>query len=101
MTLVVEDVTSMERVLIDGIELGLVACIQLLAVGLVMYLTDWQVALWATLPIPILIVGAWVYSKDARHRHKAERNATSALNSLLHDNIAGIRQIKSYAAEGE
>lgn len=101
MTRVVEDVTSMERVLIDGIELGLVAGIQLLAVGLVMYLTDWQVALWATLPIPILIVGAWVYSKDARHRHKAERNATSALNSLLHDNIAGIRQIKSYAAEGE
>lgn len=101
MTRVVEDVTSMERVLIDGIELGLVAGIQLLAVGLVMYLTDWQVALWATLPIPILIAGAWVYSKDARHRHKAERNATSGLNSFLHDNIAGIRQIKSYAAESE
>jgi ABC-type multidrug transport system fused ATPase/permease subunit len=101
MTRVVEDVTSMERVLIDGIELGLVALIQLIAVGLVMYLTDWQVALWATLPIPILLVGAWVYSKDARHRHKDERNATSALNSLLHDNIAGIRQIKSYAAESE
>ena len=101
MTRVVEDVTSMERVLIDGIELGLVAAIQLIAVGAVMYLTDWQVALWATLPIPILLAGAWVYSKDARHRHKAERKATSALNSLLHDNIAGIRQIKSYAAESE
>lgn len=101
MTRVVEDVTSMERVLIDGIELGLVAFIQLVAVGAVMYLTDWQVALWATLPIPILVAGAWIYSKDARHRHKAERNTTSALNSLLHDNIAGIRQIKSYAAEAE
>ncbi|MDP4626128.1 MAG: ABC transporter ATP-binding protein/permease [Akkermansiaceae bacterium] len=101
MTRVVEDVTSMERVLIDGIELGLVAFIQLIAVGLVMYLTDWQVALWATLPIPILLIGAWIYSKDARHRHKAERNASSSLNSLLHDNIAGIRQIKSYAAEDE
>ena len=99
MTRVVEDVTSMERVLIDGIELGLVALIQLLAVGLWMYLTDWYVALWATLPIPILVTGAWVYSKDARSRHKEERNATSALNSMLHDNIAGIRQIKSYAAE--
>jgi ATP-binding cassette, subfamily B, bacterial len=101
MTRVVEDVTSMERVLIDGIELGLVAFIQLFAVGIVMYLADWQVALWATIPLPILILGAWVYSKDARHRHKEERNTTSALNSLLHDNIAGIRQIKSYAAEAE
>lgn len=101
MTRVVEDVTSMERVLIDGIELGLVALIQLLAVGIVMYVTDWEVSLWATLPIPILLAGAWIYSKDARHRHKEERNATSALNSLLHDNIAGIRQIKSYSAETE
>jgi ABC-type branched-subunit amino acid transport system ATPase component len=101
MTRVVEDVTSMERVLIDGIELGLVAIIQLVAVGLVMYLTDWQVALWATLPIPILVIGAWIYSKDARRRHKDERDTTSSLNSLLHDNIAGIRQIKSYAAETE
>lgn len=101
MTRVVEDVTAMERVLIDGIELGLVAAIQLVAVGAVMYLTDWQVALWATLPIPVLILGAWLYSKGARHRHRAERNATSDLNSLLHDNISGIRQIKSYAAESE
>ena len=38
MTRVAEDVTSMERVLIDGIELGLVSTIQLLAVGAVMYL---------------------------------------------------------------
>ncbi|MGE9271423.1 MAG: ABC transporter ATP-binding protein [Verrucomicrobiales bacterium] len=101
MTRVVEDVTSMERVLIDGIELGLVSTIQLIAVGFAMYWVDWQIALWATVPIPFLILGAWVYSKDARHRHKAERDATSALNSLLHDNIAGIRQIKSYAAEKE
>lgn len=99
MTRVAEDVTSMERVLIDGIELGLVSAVQILAVGLVMYYTDWQVALWATLPIPVLILGAWIYSKDARHRYRAQRDATSDLNSLLHDNIAGIRQIKSYAAE--
>jgi ATP-binding cassette subfamily B protein/subfamily B ATP-binding cassette protein MsbA len=99
MTRVAEDVTSMERVLIDGIELGIVSTIQLIAVGLVMYLTNWQVGLWVSLPIPFLIFGAWVYSKDARHRHKAQRDATSDLNSMLHDNIAGIRQIKSYAAE--
>ncbi|MEM9081156.1 MAG: ABC transporter ATP-binding protein [Verrucomicrobiota bacterium] len=99
MTRVAEDVTAMERVLIDGIELGLVAAIQLLAVGTVMYLTNWQVAAWATLPIPLLILGAWLYSKDARFRHAAQRDTTSDLNSVLHDNISGIRQIKSYAAE--
>lgn len=99
MTRVAEDVTSMERVLIDGIELGLVATIQLLAVGIFMFSTNPTVATWAVLPVPLLILGAWIYSKNARFRHKAQRDATSDLNSLLHDNISGIRQIKSYAAE--
>lgn len=101
MTRVVEDVTAMERVLIDGIELGLVSVIQIGAVGLVMYLTNWEVALWATLPIPFLAFGAYVYSHDARDRYKEQRDSASDLNALLHDNIAGIRQIKAYAAESE
>lgn len=101
MTRVVEDVTAMERVLIDGIELGLVSLIQIGAVGVLMYLTNWQVALWATLPIPFLMYGAYLYSHDARDRYKDQRDAASDLNALLHDNIAGIRQIKAYAAETE
>jgi ABC-type transport system involved in cytochrome bd biosynthesis fused ATPase/permease subunit len=30
---------------------------------------------------------------------RKQRKAVSALNSLLHDNIAGIRQIKTYTSE--
>lgn len=101
MTRVVEDVTAMERVLIDGIELGLVAVIQLAAVGTVMYVTDSSVALWATLPVPFLMFGAWAYTRDARDRYKGQREAASDMNALLHDNVSGIRQIKSYTAEEE
>jgi len=101
MTRVVEDVTAMERVLIDGIELGLVSFIQILAVGITMYLINAEVAMWATLPVPFLLIGAWVYTRNARGRYKAQRDAASDLNALLHDNIAGIRQIKAYAAEKE
>ena len=101
MTRVVEDVTAMERVLIDGIELGLVSLIQILAVGSVMYFTNWEVALWASLPIPFLAFGAYLYSHDARDRYKEQRDSASDLNALLHDNIAGIRQIKAYAAESD
>jgi ABC-type multidrug transport system fused ATPase/permease subunit len=89
----------MERILIDGIELGLISVIQILAVGITMYWLDPTVALWATLPIPFLAMGAWIYTRKARGRYKAQRDASSDLNAVLHDNIAGIRQIKAYAAE--
>ncbi len=99
MTRVVEDVTNMERVLIDGIEQGVVAVLQVIGFGIFLFYLNPTVAAWATLPVPLLAIGAWIYSTCGRDRYKNQRNATSDLNSLLHDNIAGIRQIKSYAAE--
>ncbi|MEP2775183.1 MAG: ABC transporter ATP-binding protein [Luteolibacter sp.] len=99
MTRVVEDVTSMERVLIDGIEQGLIAILQVIGFGIYLYILNPMVAGWATVPVPLLAFGAWFYATHGRDRYKNQREATSDLNSLLHDNISGIRQIKSYAAE--
>lgn len=101
MTRVVEDVTNMERVIIDGAEQGLIAGLQVIGIGIYLYYLNPQVAAWATLPVPLLAVGAWYYSTHGLDRYKNQRNAASDLNSLLHDNISGVRQIKVYAAEAE
>jgi ABC-type multidrug transport system fused ATPase/permease subunit len=101
MTRVIEDVTAMERALIDGVEQGLTATLQILVIGAVLYYNNAWLGMWATLPLPLLAIGAWLYSRNARQRYKAQRDATSDLNSILHDNISGIRQIKAYAAEPE
>jgi len=99
MTRLIEDVTSVERVLIDGIEQGTVAVLQIVIVSVVM--VAWSPALTAAalLPIPFLAAGAVIYTMTARSRYKFQRKSVSALNSLLHDNIAGIRQIKTYTSE--
>ncbi len=99
MTRVVEDVTNMERVLIDGIEQGLIAALQVIGIGIFLFFLNPTVAAWATLPVPFLALGAWVYSTQGRDRYRNQRDAASDLNALLHDNISGVRQIKAYAAE--
>jgi len=99
MTRVVEDVTNMERVLIDGVEQGLIAALQVLGIGLFLFFLNPVVAAWATLPVPFLALGAWIYSTKGRDRYRNQRDAASDLNALLHDNISGVRQIKAYAAE--
>jgi ATP-binding cassette, subfamily B, bacterial len=101
MTRVVEDVTNMERVLIDGIEQGLVSALQVIGVGAYLFILNPTVAAWATLPVPFLALGAAFYSTRGRDRYRNQREASSDLNALLHDNISGIRQIKAYAAETE
>jgi ATP-binding cassette, subfamily B, bacterial len=99
MTRVVEDVTNMERVLIDGVEQGLTAGLQVLGIGIFLFFLNPTVAAWATLPVPFLMIGAWFYSTKGRDRYRNQRDAASDLNALLHDNISGVRQIKAYAAE--
>jgi ABC-type multidrug transport system fused ATPase/permease subunit len=101
MTRVVEDVTNMERVLIDGVEQGLIAALQVLGIGVFLFYLNAEVAAWATLPVPVLAIGAWIYSTRGRDRYRNQREAASDLNALLHDNISGVRQIKAYAAETE
>lgn len=99
MTRLIEDVTNLERVLIDGIEQGTVAILQILVVsGLMLAYSPWLTAA-ALAPIPFLAAGALVYTLTARARYRKQRKAVSALNSILHDNIAGIRQIKTYTSE--
>jgi ATP-binding cassette subfamily B protein/subfamily B ATP-binding cassette protein MsbA len=99
MTRVTEDVTAMERVLIDGIEQGVVALLQVLVVGAYLFIKDPQLAGVAMIPIPFLLFGAWAYTRFAPERHRRVRRATSSMNSLLHDNIDGIQQIKAFTRE--
>ncbi len=99
MTRLIEDVTSVERVLIDGIEQGTVAVLQILIVSGMMLAWSPSLTVAALLPIPFLAAGALIYTLTARSRYHLQRKSVSALNSLLHDNIAGIRQIKTYTSE--
>ena len=100
MTRLIEDVTSVERVLIDGIEQGTVAVLQIVIVSGLMVAYSPALTVAALVPVPFLAAGAAAYTMTARTRYRRQRKAVSALNSLLHDNIAGIRQIKTYTSEG-
>jgi ATP-binding cassette subfamily B protein len=99
MTRVIDDVNSVERVLIDGIEQGTVALLGIVGVGYMMLRFNPQLAGLALLPIPLLAGGALIYTITAHKRYRLVRQATSAMNALLHDNLQGIRQIKGFGQE--
>src|SRR6266403_3889691 len=99
MTRLLEDVTSVERVLIDGIEQGLTAVLQIVIVLGLMCYVSFKLTLFALSPVPFLAGGALWYTLTAHRRYRLQRRAASAMNALLHDNLSGIRQIRSFARE--
>ena len=58
-TRVIDDVTAMERVLIDGVEQGIIASLQIIAVGVIIFSTNAKLAAWMLLPVPFLLIGEW------------------------------------------
>lgn len=99
MTRVIEDVNSVERILIDGIEQGTVAVLSLIVVPVFLFHMSTRLALVAMIPLPLLAGGALWYTLTAHKRYRAQRHAASAMNALLMDNLQGVRQIKSFGQE--
>ena len=99
MTRVIEDVNSVERVLIDGTEQGVVALVGVFGVGAILFYLNPMLALVAMASIPLLAAGALWYTLTAHKRYRAQREASSAMNALLMDNLQGVRQIKAFGRE--
>ncbi|KAF0179763.1 MAG: ATP-binding cassette subfamily B bacterial [Limisphaerales bacterium] len=99
MTRVIEDVNSMERLLIDGTEQGTVAVLSIIGVLMILFCTNPLLAGIVLIPFPILVGGALWYTLTAHKRYRAQRQAAGAMNALLMDNLQGIRQIKSFGRE--
>ena len=60
-----------------------------------------KLALITLIPVPFIAAGGWINARLVGPRAENARESAGGLTSLLHDNIAGIRQIKSYTLEPE
>src|SRR5205823_8762606 len=88
MTRILEDVTSVERVLIDGVDQGTVAVLQILIALAGMFYLSAKLTLIGLAPVPFLAGGALWYTLTAHRRYRLQRRAASDMNSLLHDNLS-------------
>lgn len=99
MTRIIEDVNSVERLLIDGVEQGTVAVLSIMGALVFMFFSSRTLTLISLIPVPFLVGGALWYTLTAHKRYRVQREASSAMNALLMDNLQGIRQIKAFSRQ--
>ena len=99
MTRIVEDINNVERVLIDGTEQGTVAVLCIGGISGILFYTNPFLAMVALSPLPLLAIGALWYTLTAHGRYRRQREASSAMNAILMDDLQGIRQIKAYGRQ--
>ncbi len=99
MARLMEDVPATQRVILETIEQGLTSVLQIVISAVVMFQTNSHFALIVMAPTPFIAAGGWLFARWVAPRSREAREASSRLNSLLHDTLTGIRQVKSYTAE--
>src|SRR3954452_18801590 len=72
MTRLLEDVTSVERVLIDGVEQGVVAVLQMVIVLAMMCYVSFTLTIVTLTPVPFLAGGALIYTLTAHRRYRLQ-----------------------------
>jgi len=99
MSRVSSDVPATNRVIIEGLDQAIASVLQFLIVLGYMLYHSWELTLIVLAPLPFIgFITIW-WSKKAEPKWTASSEASSALNAILHDNLAGIRQIKAYTVE--
>ncbi len=98
---VMGDVNSLKQVLQNFVITLLPDFITVVAVMVIMIIKNPRLALAGMVGLPILIVGLLVIENMCRVRWQIVRKKSSNLNAFLHENISGIRIVKTFAAEDE
>jgi len=94
-----DDINQLERFLDKGANDLLQVSTTVIVVGAVFIAISWQVALFAVLPIPIIVWGSFRYQRSLEPRYAEVRKSAGAMNALLENDLSGMSTIQSFTAE--
>ncbi len=99
MSILNDDVNQLERFLDHGANDILQVATTVLVIGALFFVISWQVALFAILPIPIILWGSFRFQERIQPRYTEVRTEVGKLNAILENNLEGIITIKSFTGE--
>ena len=99
MAIMNDDVNQLERFLDQGANDLLQVATTVIVVSAVMFILAPQVAIYAILPIPVIVGGSFLFQRRIGVRYTKVRKEVGNLNALLNNNLHGITTIKSFTAE--
>ena len=94
-----DDINQLERFLDKGANDLLQVSTTVIVVGAVFLLISWQVALFAVLPIPLIVWGSFRYQRSLAPRYAKVRAAAGQMNALLENDLSGMATVQSFTAE--
>ncbi len=98
---VISDVNALSNVMSNLVITLIPDSILLVGIVVIMLIKDWRLALFAMAGFPLLLVSITALENVCHKNWKNVRKKSSNVAAFVHEEIAGIRIVKSYSAEEE
>jgi len=99
MSILSNDVNRLERFLNDGMNSLFRLSVMVVGIGVLLFWINWQLALVALLPVPIIGGFTYLFIKIIQPKYAEVRSSVGKMNSRLENNLGGIQVIKSSNTE--
>lgn len=99
MTRVTNDVEKIQQTIVTGVVQAASDCMSLVVVLIFMLAIDWQLALIALAPVPLIAIVTLLFRKYAHHSFLEIQRKIARVNSYLQENVSGMRLIQLFCRE--
>lgn len=98
-TRTINDVEAVNDVFSEGIISIIADILTIVAIMVIMFVTDWRLTLVCLAPFPILILATYWFKEAVNKSFQRVRNAVAALNAFVQEHIVGMYIVQAFAAE--
>ena len=99
MSRVVNDTATFELLYAHIIPDTITNAVTLIGVVAILFSINPTLALMTCIPVPFILASGWVMMKKVRPRFRQMQKTLAELNSQLHDNISGVREIQAFGQQ--
>lgn len=98
-TRVTSDVESLNELFTSGVVAGLGDLFALAAIAVMMWLTDWRLALAAFAVVPFVWLVSRVFQRRVRVAYREIRGRVARINGFLQERLTGVRVVQLFGRE--
>lgn len=98
-TRTINDLESVNDVFAEGLISIIADILTIIAIIIVMLITDWRLTLICLIPFPVLILATYWFKESVNKSFHRVRNAVAALNAFVQEHITGMYLVQAFAAE--
>lgn len=100
-TRVVSDIETISDIFSQGLLVIIADILKLIIVIIVMFVTDWRLALFSLASIPLLLVATYWFKRSIKSAFQDVRKEVSALNTFVQEHIVGMYIVQLFNREKE